>query len=294
MVVFLLPADGEESRELIVEARMREPTPNEVHTSSITTVAALASLVLGLIGFIVAHSTHLLGEHEYTKLVISHVSALLVATVPLALLWEKLTRRVFLAEIRSQLSRIVGIRETQGSIDSAGLTGLELIADFQGAINWGSYFRGAREIDIFFSYGRTWRRSVAAHIKDVAADSDFRTLRLFLPDPEDRDVMDVLARRFSAGGQPVAGEELAKRVIEAAGEFERLFADVRPKLKIFFHRVPLMYSAYRFDNRAVFALFRHRPERELPIPVLYVSREGSLFSFLLEELEAVAKISRNR
>lgn len=254
-------------------------------------VVALMFLALGLLGFIVADSTAALDGYEKLKLVVIHVSALFVATFPLAVIWELLVHHDFLRDVSRELASVVGLSRLEHAITVAGLTNLQLIADFQGGIDWSSYFQAAREIDVFVGYAKTWRRSVGTHILAAARRGDFARLRVFLPDPNNREVLQELARRFN-DGSGVSTDEIASRINEAVQDFKKWFAGSLDKLSIHFHAIPLMYSAYRFDDRAIIAFYKHRSARELAIPVVFFKRGGELFQFLEKEVEWVEKNSR--
>jgi hypothetical protein len=57
-----------------------------------------------------------------------------------------------------------------------------------GSIRWEQLFKNASRLDIFISYGHTWRNTLLERIDKLLANEDAR-LRVILPDPDDDEVL---------------------------------------------------------------------------------------------------------
>jgi len=205
--------------------------------------------------------------------VLNEVGALLLASVTVNLLWHLSGKRAFLDELLARMRLSEDIRH-------AGITGYT--EEFHRQIDWNDMFSGAREVDIFVAYARTWRNTYSRQFDALATRSGVR-IRVALPDVEDGPTANELARRFDC-----SPAELRASVAEAASFF--LALDRRAaggaRSEVWLVRTAPQFAYYRFDRVAVLALYTHRNERG-GVPTFVSDDSGSLFSFLKRDFEAL-------
>ena len=144
----------------------------------------------------------------------------------------------------------------------------------------------ATQIALYFIHSRRWRENHDAAIKAFLA-RDATTLEVFLPDLEDHELMFSLAKHFDDGPQ------IPGLVIDAYRYFTRLARDFRKPLEIrLFGRYPT-YSFYRFDDRAVVALYSNAAAKK-DLPAFEINTDSFLGRFLTAEIGDLKKECRRR
>jgi cytochrome oxidase Cu insertion factor (SCO1/SenC/PrrC family) len=134
-------------------------------------------------------------------------------------------------------------------------------------------------------YARTWKNSNLEALRHLAGRKGAR-VRLLLPDRDRPEVVEELARRFGKSAADVSAA-----IKETVDDFAAMFRDPDgAKLEVWPHHATPVYAAYRFDHRIVVTTYKHRPEKQ-SVPVLVVEKEGTLFQFFKEELDALASVS---
>jgi hypothetical protein len=154
-------------------------------------------------------------------------------------------------------------------------------------IAWDEMIRGAHKVDLLFAYGRTWRNQHNAALAALAEKTG-ATVRLLLPDPDDDVLVHGLARRFNQ-----EDEQLRQLIKEAVLEFRSTFAGRNASLRVYFFRCPHIFSACRFDDRVVLALYTHRRTRA-GVPVLIVAKPGLYYEYLRDEIEGIVRLEDTR
>jgi hypothetical protein len=149
--------------------------------------------------------------------------------------------------------------------------------DFYRGIPWAELISRASEIDIFFTYGRTWRHTLTAELAALGERLDVK-VRVVLPStksPRDTALPEIAKR----AGQPI--DRLVSNIDEARRFFEDLCAD------IWLVDMAQLYAAYRFDDQVVVSMYNHRHGQTEGVPTILCQRGGSFFEFFSEDFQAL-------
>jgi hypothetical protein len=197
-----------------------------------------------------------------------HTGGFLVGTASLALIWEVRVKHLFLKDLLNAVRLSSDIRT--GGIASFSFNYLDT--------NWKDLFREAREIDLFFSYARTWRHAHVAEVNNFATRGA-NAMRVLLPDPDHQPLMETLALRFNN-----SADEVKRRVEEAVSYFEKRFSenDVTSTCVIYFTHTSPEFAFYRFDKRGVITFFNHLG-RTGNVPTFEIHSDGSMLLFAQDE-----------
>jgi hypothetical protein len=201
---------------------------------------------------------------------------LLVATGLLAVAWDLFGRRALADEVLAKAG-------LSADIARAGI--VRVTDQYLADVEWASLFRDVTKLDIFVAYAATWRSTHWGSLQQVARRSGAR-IRIFLPDPSNDRTVAVLADRFHT--QPHA---LIGKINEAVREFRSLAVPGGATLEVWLHAGDAVFSCYRFDSKAVLALYSHGQERRTQVPTFVVDG-GELFEFVYNELESIAAHSK--
>src|SRR2546426_4509069 len=139
-----------------------------------TVLAAVGLAVSGLILLWISASFQW-NNNTAAQSVVRDVGSFLSASAVLTFLWEFWGRRAFLDEVLAKV-------QLSDDVRSAGI--LKIVPSFHTGIDWQTYFPRARELDILFAYGRTWRATHLEELQHVAQKKGSR-IRVVLPDPDD-------------------------------------------------------------------------------------------------------------
>jgi hypothetical protein len=201
--------------------------------------------------------------------VIRDVGGLLVASVAVALLWELFGKRAFFEELWEKIRLAEDIRE-------AGI--IQFTKDFSD-VDWDPLFENVKEIDIFFIYGRTWRRLYGNRLIEAATRQ--AKIRVILPDPQDKTIISEFDRRFTN----ISRDAIRELILEAKSEFE-LLRKKGAQVSIWYISAIPLYSFYRFDNIIVWSVYHHQRDIHSTVPAFILSKDGSLYHFVKEDFEA--------
>jgi hypothetical protein len=243
----------------------------------------LWSIGIALVGLVfVFYSTRLNeAEHHWTGALSQEGGAALFIAGVLSMLWERGGKRAFADEILAKANMARDLAE-------AGL--VTMVDSFKDArIDWGSLFKNACRLDMFISWGATWRNTHAEQIEKLLSDEEAR-LRIVLPDPEDRHVVESLANRFQKD------TEYVRRMIDEARGFfqhQKDKAEGKGKVEIYYTKIVPVFTFYRFNNKAVFALYNHRTDKQ-PVPTAVCDSEGFFYRFISAEFDGVLADERTR
>jgi hypothetical protein len=137
---------------------------------------------------------------------------------------------------------------------------------------------------LYFIHSRRWRENHDAAIKAFLA-RDQTTLEIFLPDLENHELMFSLARHFDDGPQ------IPGLVVDAYRYFARLARDFRRPTQIWLFGHYPTYSFYRFDERAVIALYSNTAAKK-DLPAFEVTTDSFLGKFLATDIEDLKRACR--
>lgn len=232
----------------------------------------VAALGIGFL-YVSARKDWLKG-YEPWQTVIRDVGSLLLVTVAITLLWELWAKRAFLDEVLAKVQLAQEIK----------LAGLVRVTDvWHRDIDWPSLFRNVNKLDIFFAYGHTWRSNNDTQLKKLAAKKEAR-IRVVLPDPQDKQTVSELARRFNQ-----TPEQLRRSIREAEKYFRDLgciSAGSGAQINIWCLPAAPLFAFYRFDRIAVLTLYSHSRQRT-PVPTFVVEMGGTLYDYIRKEFDAM-------
>jgi hypothetical protein len=142
----------------------------------------------------------------------------------------------------------------------------------------------ATRMSVYFIHSRRWRENHDAAIKAFLS-REGTSLEVFLPDLENHELMFSIARHFDDGPLVPA------LVVDGYKYFGRLAREYgKPAHVWLFSRYPT-YSFYRFDDRAVMALYSNTAAKK-ELPALEISSEGALGQFLASDIADLRKECR--
>lgn len=229
-----------------------------------TLLASLLGVLLG--GGLLIGSTQV---HPPWSTLLANVGAFVVASVVMALIFQFWQLRALLEDL---FNRVQSAEQWRRS----GISGFS--ASIYDNIPWDELFAESDRLSMIVAYARTWRNSHQVRLEEFVRRPE-TVLEVMLPDPEVEESMVEFGRRFN-----VASEEVRARVDEAIQFFTALGerAHANSTVRVYLFPRTLQFSFYRFNRRAVFASYKHRPGRG-SIVTLLADRGGELYSWIDEE-----------
>ena len=217
-----------------------------IHTYR-TVLIAIAGVCAGVILLYISGSPSFAQNQPSLQTLVRELGSLLIVTGGITILWDLKGRREFADEVLAKA-------QVSADVRSSGLQRLSM--QYLSDVEWSRMFQRAREIEIFVSYGTTWRSVHWARFEEFSRGKGNR-LRVYLPDPEDQTTVSVLALRYDS-----TSEQIKQRITEAASAFASLRqarggADIR----IYYRRGDPTFACYRFDDEIVVTLYSHRRAR---------------------------------
>lgn len=208
--------------------------------------------------------------------VLTNIGGLVIATALLSTFWELVGRRAFLREVLAKA-------QLRADVVDGGVE--RVTENYLSDVEWRDLIETATKIDIVVAYANTWRNTHYASLKKAASRKGAR-IRVFLPDPDDPPTMAALAVRFAK-----TPDEVRATIAEAIQSFSALPAHETGSVSVYVRSGGWIFSAYRFDFRAVVTLYSHSRERQERVPTLLVGR-GFLWDFVYREVSDIKGQSR--
>ncbi len=157
-------------------------------------------------------------------------------------------------------------------------TGIVLATlDFYRGVPWDDLFMRAHEVDIFFTYGRSWRRSLTSTLAMFFARPDTH-MRVILPSITQPNVA-ALPEIAKRAGQDV--DTLVRNIREAYAYFLDNGADVWTT------DTAELYASYRFDDDIVVTMYNHQRGQTEGVPTLLCRRGGTFFEWFTHDFAAL-------
>jgi hypothetical protein len=212
-------------------------------------------------------------NHPLWRALLLAWGGLFVATATVSLFWELWGRRSFSQEVLAAAGVATDARE-------AGLRALN--HEYLQVADWPELFHHAREIDLFASWGSTWRQAHEARWQEWSRQGNVR-LRVLLPQPGDPALLKHLADRFMKTENYVRGkiEETAafyKGLGENAGDGTTV--EVRHLV-----RAPV-WAYYRLGGTIVTTLYPASLVSAPSVPAMVFDGRGSTGQFFTKQFEA--------
>tara|TARA_R110002111_G_scaffold18931_1_gene46156 strand:- start:4534 stop:5373 length:840 start_codon:yes stop_codon:yes gene_type:complete len=206
------------------------------------------------------------------------IGGTLVGVAIVSFLWELMAKRKFAEELFT-------IADISASVKRAGI--LEVSRAFL-KLPWPQLFKESNSLQLFISYGRTWRNTYRPNIIDFMSTSK-KKLSLYLPDPDDDLTINELARRFR-----IDPSEIKKRISESISDFEDMCTEAGGKassrLRIYrISGIAPTSTYYLFDNVAIITTYPHSKTRQ-PAPVFLIGKGGDMYTFVEEEFDAIRQM----
>ena len=139
---------------------------------------------------------------------------------------------------------------------------------------------------LYFIHSRRWRENHDAAIKTFLA-REGTTLEVFLPDLENHELMYSLGKHFDDGPQ------IPGLITDAYRYFARLARDYKQPADIWLFGTYPTFSFYRFDERAVLALYSNTAAKK-DLPAFEVSMDSALGRFVDADIEDLKQECRQR
>jgi hypothetical protein len=240
-------------------------------TNYLVYLIAIIVSALGVLLIYWASPGEWLGSRQPLTTILQALGITLLTSVSIGLLWELFVRRTFLEELKMR----IGIA---GDIDAAGLIGFT--DHFYESPEWESYFTKSNQLDIFFAYGSTWRNVNEGNLRVFVKKGG--EIRVVLPNPDDTNVMNELARRFSYSLEEMVSKE--KEALVFFESLKRLKDDA--KVKIWLTSKAPLFTFYRFNSTIILSLYNHRPGRG-GVPTFIASEGGKLYDNIILEFDSM-------
>ncbi len=237
-------------------------------TNLSSTLVAIVFIVPGLVLLIIS-SRPFAPADQWIAGLLGQLGGLLVATGLITIAWELYGKRSFLAEVLSKA-------QLRSDVVSAGL---ERVTDeYLQEVEWDELFKGSKTLDVVVAYASTWRNAHRVRLQKLAAQPGGR-LRVFLPDPEDKETLFTLSQRFKMSEQ-----SLKDKINEAIADFKELGGEVHVRAG------DAVFSCYNFEHKAVLTLYSHSQERRGSVPTFLVG-DGMIRQFVTSDIEAILRQS---
>jgi hypothetical protein len=167
------------------------------------------------------------------------------------------------------------------------LSGIVRVAPFAGFFQrFEELIGSSTQMTLHFIHSRRWRENHDAAIKAFLG-RDRTTLEAFLPDLENHELMFSLGKHFDDGPQ------IPGLVVDAYRYFARLARDYRKPARIWLFAKYPTYSFYRFDERAVIALYSNTSAKR-DLPAFEITADSFFGKFLAADAEDLKKECRSR
>jgi hypothetical protein len=214
---------------------------------------------------------------EVFQTTLLNLGGFLVGAGVLSSLWEVWWKRNFLDEILAKV-------EISASMKMSGVS--KIYPSFYDITrsDWRSYIMNAKYLDVFVSYGRTWRNTLSDDLRELSAEVNTR-IRIFMPDPDNHQLMEEISRRF----KDMTPEKLKGFITETATFFSDLYKESGSqgaKIEVWYIAIPIQFSCYITENIGILAILSHRHER-VSVPTLVCEQGGFMYSFIRSEVDSL-------
>lgn len=156
-----------------------------------------------------------------------------------------------------------------------GVDGVTL--DFYRGVDWTRYFSEANELDIFVTYGRSWRRTLTAELTQFFTRPGV-TCRVVMPDLRLPNIT-ALPEIAKRAGQSI--ETLRKNIADAYGYFSRHGA------LIWASDTAELFASYRMGDKLVVTLYNHERGQSNGVPTLVMRERTAFFDWFVADFDAV-------
>ncbi|MDH6608874.1 hypothetical protein M2164_004509 [Streptomyces sp. SAI-208] len=217
-------------------------------------------------------------HHKTLSNLANQLGGLAIVSVGISLLWELVGRRAFFNEM-------LEVHKLKNDVVESALESIG--TDYTKALDWSLAISNARQLDVFSAWANTWRNQNRSALSVLIAKNNSK-LRVFVPDPTDRNCVKALAGRFGYTELEAKG-----KITEAIEGYKQLDGTTPSgRVEIWTSPVYRVFTSYRIDDRIVVTLYHHATGQRASVPVLVCREGGSLFRFFENDLEVVLNASK--
>ncbi|WP_413204236.1 hypothetical protein [Rhodospirillum sp. A1_3_36] len=198
----------------------------------------------------------------------NNVSAFLIATLAIAIYWDRKGRESFFREVDDNI-------ESRIEASEAGIE--NIYRKFSKDPKWDRFFEATDTVDIAIVRGNTWRNTNSGIISNFLK-SEANSINLYVPNIENEHLMDIVSRRVN---QTIEDER--KYILRSLSEWMDCglcYGNVR----IFQIDFVPSYTLYLGKYDAIFTLYKNHPGRADNIPCFRVRSAGHLYEFFKEDM----------
>lgn len=250
--------------------KRRESRPAAENTTLKNVLAAIVLTGLGFLVLLLASHEDWWDDRQTGQVFLQQAGGAVAVAGILSVLWELAGKRA----IREETFELAGLRH---EVDRAKL---ERIVEDYNELDWPGMLASTTKVDLWVSYGRTWRGANFSHLQEMLKDSNAR-LRVVMPDPQDQDALVLMAERYN---KPT--HELIVLMEEARRDLEGLAERSKASVEIYLRAGEPLHALYLLGGKAVVTLYSHQRERG-STPALVASAGGHLHAFLKRDMEAL-------
>jgi hypothetical protein len=235
--------------------------------------------IFAIIGMILLISVFLInylcpGSTNIIVLIYINTASAVASIMLISGVWEVKSKRSFAEEV-------LELSEVSDSYIKSGIT--SVYKDFND-INWENFFKSAKKVTIFLTYGHSWRsrnRNALKMLKNRGVE-----MTVVLPNYKDSALIDALDKDFRyscfSDDKSFSKASTSERIREAEKDFKALGATV------LFYSSHIRSTYYFADDRCIFAPFKHGKEK-LCVPAVLCQNGGSFFEFCKNDMDNILK-----
>lgn len=226
-------------------------------------------------------------KHHNVAAFFRELSALLIVTVAVTLVWELAAKRAFVDELLSKARKALsGVIEETRVAEELRAAGLKVFTkDFWHGIDWLTLFKESHTVDLFFAHARGWVGAHTPQLQEMANRQGAR-IRVVLPNPENPEILQEMARRFGK-----TTKEVRNDILQTVEDLMNIFVEpfkrnadlMPPSFSMYFCPTAPVFAFYRFDKIVVVTLYKHRSGRG-GIPVFVAEKGGTVYDFIVQEM----------
>lgn len=146
-------------------------------------------------------------------------------------------------------------------------------------IRWDTELKHTKSFTAVFTYAETWRKTNRASLESFIKNNKTKAMKIIVPDPEDKEIMDEFDRRFN-----YEEGETKHRIEDCIDFFYKMEAC------IFLYHGSIQASYYLLDDIAFMSFFNHSKVQG-EVPALKIDIGGNMFNYIQNEIKSILRDS---